>query len=201
MGTTCAQPQNHLTELVIIGGSPIHNISTTPTSKTHPPQQAKRTPPNKPTAQRKEPGPHDMDRTLTSTTLSPTNKHVNPTTKLPPTRPQLRQRRPHRTHPPTTLLRRQLPRCQPRPHPMHVGCRELQRIVEAVGFDWAGSTEVAGLGDVGDVFVVFGEHLVGFAGACCLVAPGGVGWLGCVCIVWICLVGLVVRDFLEGVHG
>lgn len=71
---------------------------------------------------------------------------------------------------------------------MHVSRRELQGVVQALGFDWAGSAEVACCGYVGDVFVGFGEHLVGFVFAVGLVFP-----LGYVCIVWICLVWLVVR--------
>jgi hypothetical protein len=78
---------------------------------------------------------------------------------------------------------------------VHVGCGEFEGVFEALGFDWAGSAELSGVWDVGDVFVLAGEHEVGFVFAVGLVLP-----VGCVCIVWICLVRLVAREAVEGVH-
>jgi hypothetical protein len=83
---------------------------------------------------------------------------------------------------------------------MHVRCGEFECVFEALGFYWAGSAEFSGGWDVGDVFVVFGEHLVCFAGAVGLCSPVFGFWgLGCVCIVWICLVLVVLCVVVEWV--
>ena len=61
---------------------------------------------------------------------------------------------------------------------MHVCWGVFEGVFEALGFDWAGVADVSGFGDVGDVFVVFGEHVVGLAAAGCFGGPV----FGCVCI-------------------
>lgn len=63
---------------------------------------------------------------------------------------------------------------------MHVCCWELECVVEALGLDGAVVAYLAGLCDVGDVFVVVGEHLVGFVFAVGLCPP--VVLVCCVCI-------------------
>ena len=63
--------------------------------------------------------------------------------------------------------------------------------------DWALFADLACLFDVGDVFVVFWEHLVGFSGAVCVLSPV----CCCVCIGWFYMVLLVLVDFMEGVHS
>ena len=62
---------------------------------------------------------------------------------------------------------------------MHVGWWVFEGVVEALGLDGAGGADVSCLGDVGDVFVVFGEHVVGLAAAGCAGGPV----FCCVCIV------------------
>lgn len=54
---------------------------------------------------------------------------------------------------------------------MHVYGWVLEGVVEALFSDCAGFADVAGLCDVGDVFVFFGEHEVGFAFAVGVVHP------------------------------
>jgi len=61
---------------------------------------------------------------------------------------------------------------------VHVCWGELEGVVEALGLYGAGVADLACLCDVGDVFVVFGEHVVGLAEA---VGFGGPVGVGCVC--------------------
>lgn len=65
---------------------------------------------------------------------------------------------------------------------MHVCWGELEGVVEALGLYGAAVADLSCLCDVGDVFVVFGEHVVGL-----VFAVGFVGPVGCVCIVWVYL--------------
>ena len=62
---------------------------------------------------------------------------------------------------------------------MHVCWWVFEGVFEALGLYGAGGADGAGLLDVGDVFVVFGEHVVGLAAAVGFLGPVG---LGCVCI-------------------
>lgn len=87
---------------------------------------------------------------------------------------------------------------------MHVCCGELECVVHAVGFDWAVAAEGSCVWDVGDVFVVFGEHGVGLPFAVRFVSPFDgfvvVCGLGCVyCALW-GVVKVLCRDSFEGVH-
>ena len=61
---------------------------------------------------------------------------------------------------------------------MHVCWGVFEGVLEALGFDWAGVADLSGACDVGDVFVVFGEHVVGLAAAGCSGGPV----FCCVCI-------------------
>ena len=54
---------------------------------------------------------------------------------------------------------------------MHVYWGVLEGVVEALFSDFALFADGAGLCDVGDVFVFFGEHEVCFAFAGCVVHP------------------------------
>lgn len=69
---------------------------------------------------------------------------------------------------------------------MHVCWWVFEGVFEALGFDWAGGADFSCAGDVGDVFVVFGEHVVGLAAA---VGFGGPVFC-CVCIGLIYLIGV-----------
>lgn len=66
---------------------------------------------------------------------------------------------------------------------MHVYGVVFEGVVEALCGDWAGGADFSCFDDVGDVFVVLGEHEVGFvfAGGVLLPAVGVVG-VCCLCI-------------------
>lgn len=66
------------------------------------------------------------------------------------------------------------------PYSVHVCWGELEGVVEAFGCDLAVFADLACACDVGDVFVFFGEHLVGFVFAVGLVEPGCFGFI----VVW-----------------
>ena len=83
---------------------------------------------------------------------------------------------------------------------MHVYGVVFECVVEALCGDWAGGAEFSCFEDVGDVFVVLGEHEVGFAFAvgvllpsvCCLyIVFGWVVWLVHFVVVflfcWMCV--------------
>jgi len=63
---------------------------------------------------------------------------------------------------------------------VHVCWGEFEGVLEAGLLDGAVFADLACCGDVGDVFVFFGEHEVGFVFAVCLVKPVGLVFIGCV---------------------
>lgn len=83
---------------------------------------------------------------------------------------------------------------------MHVCWGELEGVVEAFGCDGAVFADLACACDVGDVFVFFGEHLVGFVFAVGLVEPCGFGCIG-VLVGWGVMFCHVFRPFLWGLCG
>lgn len=98
------------------------------------------------------------------------------------------------------------------PYSVHVCWWVLECVVEALGFDWAVFADFACFGYVGDVFVFFGEHLVGFVFAVGVLHPLVVCHFLCVlrvvggcfvCFVWwmiLCIQGLgMVRPWARWV--
>lgn len=86
---------------------------------------------------------------------------------------------------------------------MHVCCGVLERVVEAVLFDWAFAADLSCLFDVGDVFVVFGEHEVCFAFAVGVFSPVSLVYIGLFRFVWLChirtVISALVGRFVLGV--
>lgn len=83
---------------------------------------------------------------------------------------------------------------------MHVGWGEFEGVFEAFGLDGAVFADGACACDVGDVFVFFGEHEVGFSFAVCKVEPCDfVYW--CVWWLWGVMFCHFFPVFLWGLYG
>lgn len=76
---------------------------------------------------------------------------------------------------------------------MHVDGVVFEGVVEALCGDWAVVAEFSCFEDVGDVFVVLGEHEVGFAFACCLCLPAL--WFPVCCLYIVLMVVVLVFHF------
>lgn len=69
------------------------------------------------------------------------------------------------------LFFHELPGGESGPYSVHVGCGVLECFFEAFFSDFAGSTYFPCFGDVADVFVAFGEHVLSEADAVGFVFP------------------------------